>query len=81
LTRCVDGKEQVEWEQGFPDRYQPDRSHSQRHDYFNTYCFSIPANLPLGDYTLTLCVSDLATTPPRIARRSLPLRLTTRPGM
>jgi len=83
LTRRVDSKDkpQVEWEQGFPDRYKPDRTQSPRHDYFCHYCFSIPPNLPLGDYTLTLRVLDLATTPPRVAERSLSLRLTTRPGM
>jgi hypothetical protein len=83
LTRKVEGKEkpQVEWEQGFPDRYKPDRTQAPRHDYFCHYCFSIPPNLPLGDYTLTLRVLDLATTPPRVAERSLPLHLTTRPGM
>jgi hypothetical protein len=81
LTRQVDGKERIEWEQGIPDRYQPDRSQSQRHDYCGTYCFSIPPNLPLGDYSLTLRVVDLGTTPPRVVERSLPLHLTTRPGM
>lgn len=78
LTRVVDGKEQVEWEQGFPDRYQTDRTQAQRHDYFNNYRFSIPPNLPLGTYTLHLKVVDVPTG--RIAERSLPLRLTTRPG-
>jgi hypothetical protein len=78
--KTADGKEHTEWEQGFPDRFQPDRSHSQRHDYFNHYRFQIPPNLPLGEYTLYLQVKDLATNPPRVTERSLPLRLTTRPG-
>jgi hypothetical protein len=81
LTRkTADSSEHIEWEQGFPDRFQPDRSQSQRHDYFNHYRFQIPANLPLGDYTLYLQVKDLATNPPRVVERSLPMRLTTRPG-
>jgi hypothetical protein len=60
------------------NRIRPDRSRTQRHDYFNNYQFCIP-NLPQGEYTLWIKVVDTGHQPPRQAERSLDFRVTTMP--
>lgn len=50
---------------------QPDKSRTQRRDYFITYRFCVPPELRPGDYTLWIEVQDTQARPLRKIRRSL----------
>jgi hypothetical protein len=54
----------------FHDR--PLRSPDVSGDFFNTYSFYMPANIPPGRYELVLKVRDETTKPPRVAEKTLP---------
>jgi hypothetical protein len=60
------------------NRIRPDRSRTQRHDYFNNYQFYVP-NIPQGEYTLWIKVVDTGHQPPRVAERSLDFHVSTMP--
>src|SRR5207253_1876560 len=48
-------------EKRFPEEQQQDISRSKRHDFFCTYYFKLPRNIPQGLYTLQLRVTDAPT--------------------
>jgi hypothetical protein len=60
------------WRQVCHGEDHPDRSKTQRHDFFNNYPFIVP-NLPPGHYTLKLQVVDVPTSRP--AERTLDFRV------
>jgi hypothetical protein len=74
-----DAQNQTVWRQDFKDRDRPDRSRSPRHDYFNSYRFCIPENLPPGTYRLVVRIADVHLPERKPAERTLPLEVTTRP--
>jgi hypothetical protein len=53
----------------------PDESRTLRHDYFDTYGFWVPDNIPPGSYTLWITVEDRGTVPPRTVKQSLDFRV------
>jgi hypothetical protein len=61
------------WSHAFDDRDHPAVSRSLRSDFHNRYSFPIPADIPRGNYTLWLSVTDLPTG--RTAKRSLDFRV------
>lgn len=67
------------WRQDFNDRDRPDKSRSLRGDYFNSYRFCVPENIPPGTYRLVVRISDVHLPERKPAERSLVLRVTTRP--
>jgi hypothetical protein len=69
--RTNDENHEQVWKQEFR-RDNPDRSQTQRNDYFDHYHFWLPELRP-GLYTLELNVTDLATK--RAVRRSLDFRV------
>lgn len=64
------------WRMDFPAQ-QPDRSHTLRHDYFISFRFPVPREVPPGLYTLWVEVRDVTgiqgreVPAHRVARRSL----------
>ena len=67
------------WRQDFPDKGHRDRSRSLRHDYFQSYSFCLPENIPPGDHRLIIRVADMVTPQRLPAERVLRFRVTTRP--
>jgi hypothetical protein len=57
----------------FADEEGPDQSQTPRHDFFISYTWQLPRNMPDGRYTLRLLVTDVPTN--RQAERTLDFRV------
>ena len=65
------------WEWDFRGCDHPDRSLTLRNDYFSSYRFCLPLDMPPGNYTLWLTVEDRLTQRPAVLR-ALPLHVLAR---
>ncbi len=66
------------WYRDVGDRDQAILSRTVPRDFSKRYSFYVPSNLPPGEYTLTLTVTDVPTG--RRAEKSLPFRVSSPPG-